>query len=71
MYFVGSNYGWYFASDTGVMYAISIYTGPRYNGARLYMSSDVSRLVDHENNPLWLYSWIISWIMNYSPLGTF
>ena len=34
MYFVGSNSGSCFASVTTVMYAISYYIGPRYNGTR-------------------------------------
>ena len=34
MYFVGSNSGSCFASVTTVMYAISHYIGPRYNGTR-------------------------------------
>ena len=37
IYFVGSNCDLYFASVTAVMYAISCYIGPGYNGTRLYI----------------------------------
>ena len=36
MYFVDSNSDLYSASVTAVMYVISCYTGPRYNGTQLY-----------------------------------
>ena len=37
IYFVGSNCDLYFASVTAVVYAISFYIGPSYNGTRLYI----------------------------------
>ena len=39
MYFVGSNCDSYSASVIAVMYAISCYIGPHYNGTRLYFAS--------------------------------
>ena len=35
--FVFSNFDLYYVSVTAVMYAISCYVVPRYNGTRLYM----------------------------------
>ena len=47
--FVGLAFDWYYASVFALMYAISCYNGPRYNGTRLYFEVWIPKrqLVDH------------------------